>query len=194
MSFDESFNRHRQMCQMDVNIQYWNEIKHIAETTYLSSRFLLRPTAENVKDELFAGIEMLEKGKFLHLAMDGPKTNWKVLQLVDDALESGGFTRTLNIGSCTLHILHGAFGTGILYTKWELGKLMKAMFKILDESPARRNVYLREGTSGKFPMEFCQTRWIEDEPVANRTLEVWPSIVATVKHFEGLCKSALPQN
>ena len=100
--------------------------------------------------------------------MDGPKTNWKVLQLVDDALESGGFTRTLNIGSCTLHILHGAFGTGILYTKWELGKLMKAMFKILDESLARRDVYLGEGTSGKFPMEFCQTRWIEDEPVANR--------------------------
>ena len=137
---------------------------------------------------------MLEKGKFLHLSMDGPKTNWNVLQLVDDALESGGFTRTLNIGSCTLHILHGAFGTGILYTEWKLGKLMKAMFKILDESPARRDVYLREGSSGKFPIKFCDTRWIEDEPVANRALEVWPSIVATVKHYEGLCKSARPQN
>ena len=61
VSFDESFNHHRQMCQMDINIRYWNEIKYIAETTYLTSRFLLRPNAENLKDELFAGIEMLEK-------------------------------------------------------------------------------------------------------------------------------------
>ena len=194
VSFDESFNHHRQMCQMDINIRYWNEIKYIAETTYLTSRFLLRPNAENLKDELFAGIEMLEKSKFVHLSMDGPTTNWNVLQLLDDALESGGFSRTLNIGSCTLHILHGAFGTGIGYTEWKLGKLMKAMFKIFDESPARRDVYMREGSSAKFPIKFCETRWIEDEPVADRALEVWPSVVSTVKHWEGLCKSSRPKN
>ena len=126
--------------------------------------------------------------------MDGPSTNWLVLDLVDEFLSDGGFIRTINIGSCSLHILHGAFGTGILYTEWKLGKLMKAMFKILDESPMRRDIYLREGTSGKFPSKFSDTRWVEDEPVADRALEVWSSIVALVKHFQGLCQSKRPRN
>ena len=194
VSFDESFNRQQQRCQMDVNIRHWNNNKNIAESAYLTSRMLLRPNADNLKDEIFASIDQLDKNKFLHLAMDGPSTNWLVLDLVDEFLSDGGFIRTINIGSCSLHILHGAFGTGILYTEWKLGKLMKAMFKILDESPMRRDIYLREGTSGKFPSTFSDTRWIEDEPVADRALEVWSSIVALVKHFQGLCQSKRPRN
>ena len=194
VSFDESFNREPQKCQMDVNIRYWCNIKNIAESAYLTSRMLLRPNAENLKDELFASIDQRDKNKFLHLAMDGPSTNWLVLDMVDDFLSHGGFTKTIHVGSCSLHILHGAFATGILCTEWKLGKLMKAMFKILDEPPMRRDIYLKEGTSGKFPSKFSDTRWIEDEPVANRALQVWPSMVALVKHFEGLCKSSRPRN
>ena len=194
VSFDESFNKQQQKCQMDVNIRYWNHHKNIAETSYLTSRVLLRPNAENLSEELFISIGELDKGKFLHLAMDGPSTNWLVLDLVDNRLVDDGFSRTINIGSCSLHILHGAFGTGIQSTGWNLGKLMKAMFKILDESPARRDIYLKAGTSEKFPQSFSETRWVEDEPVADRALDVWPSIVALVRYFEGLCQSKRPRN
>ena len=194
VSFDESLNKEQQKCQMDVNIRYWNVVKNIAETAYFTSRMLLRPNAQNITDELFLSIKLLDRSKFLHLAMDGPSTNWAVLDLVDGILEDGGLTKTLNIGSCSLHILHGAFGTGIQSTSWKLGKLMKAMFKILDQSPARRDVYLKEGTSEKFPQSFSETRWIEDEPVADRALKTWSSIVALVRHFEGLSKSKRPQN
>ena len=38
------------------------------------------------------------------------------------------------------------------------------------------------------------TRWIEDEPVADKALQVWTSIIGLVKYFEGLCKSKRPQN
>ena len=190
VSFDESYNRHQQKCQLDVNIRYWDKVKNIAESAYYDSKFLLRPNIENLKDELFSSIEKLDKSKFLHMGMDGPTTNWKVLQLVDGMLSDGGFVKTMDIGSCSLHILHGAFSTGIQKTGWKLGKLIKVMFKILDESSARHDVYLREGTSGKLPLKFSDTRWIEDEPVADRALEVWPSMVATVKHWEGLTKSS----
>ena len=54
--FDESFNHDKQMCQMDIIIWYMNEIRHIVRTIYLTSQFLLRPNAENIKDELFAWI------------------------------------------------------------------------------------------------------------------------------------------
>ena len=48
----------------------------------------------------------------------------------------------------------------------------KTLYKIFDESPARRDVYLRDGTSKVFPMRFCSARWIEDQPVADWALEV----------------------
>ena len=89
--------------------------------------------------------------------MDGPTVNWNVLQLVDDELDSMGHSKTINIGSCSLHILHGALGAAISSTDWNVAKLLKAMFKIFDESPARSDVYIKEGTCDKFPIKFCET-------------------------------------
>ena len=108
VSFDESFNKNQQKCQMDVNLRYWNDEKNIAET----SKFLLRPNAENLKCELVASILGLDLAKFLQLSMDGPSTNWNVLNLVNNHLVENGYKNSIEIGSCTLHIVHGAFQTG----------------------------------------------------------------------------------
>ena len=43
-------------------------------------------------------------------------------------------------------------------------------------------------------MKFCEPRWIEDKEVAERALEVWESVVATVRYWEGLSKSKKPRN
>lgn len=73
---------------------------------------------------------------------------------------------------------------------------MKAMIKMFDESPACWDVYLRQGTSVRFPMKFCETHRIEDGKVAELALETWDSVVATVrfKQVTGLCKSKQPRN
>ena len=194
VSFDESLNRHQQECQMDVNIRFWDSEKKIAQAVYYDSKFLLRPNAPNLKEAIFDSIKALSLGKFLHLAMDGPSTNWNVLEFVNEYLIDNGFVKTINIGSCSSHILHGAFQTGIQKTGWNMGKVLRAVFKIFDESPARRDVYLQDGTSEKFPLKLCVTRWIEDQKVADQALEVWTSVVATVKYWEGLTKSKQPQN
>ena len=83
----------------------------------------------------------------------------------------------IEIGSGSLHTVHGAFQTGATKTDLELNKVLKAMYKIFNESP----VYLKEGSSSKFPMKFCETRWLKDKEVAERALEVWKSVVATVR-------------
>ena len=194
VSFDESLNRHLQQCQMDANIRYWDSQRNIAQSTYYDSKFLLRPNADNLTEEIFSAITDLDRSKFLHLAMDGPNTNWLVLDNVDDRQVSDGFNKTLQLGSCTLHILHGAFQTGIKKSSWEISKVLKAIWKILDESPARRDIYLRESPSGKLPLKFCTTRWIEDKPVADRALEIWPSICSTVKYWQSLPASKRPKN
>ena len=144
--------------QMDVNLRYLNDETNIAETSYLDFlfRFLLRPTVENPKCELVASITGLDMAKFLQLSMDGPNTNWNVLNLVSNHLVESGYKNLIGIGSCSLHTVHGAFQTGATKTGWELNKVLKAMYKIFNESPARRDVYLKEGSSSKFPIKFCE--------------------------------------
>ena len=112
VSFDESLNKDQQKCQMDVNIRYRNDETNIAETSYLGSKFLLRPIAENLKCELVASILGLDLAKFIQLSMDGPNTNWNVLNLVNSHLVENGHKNLIGIGSCSLHIVHDAFQTG----------------------------------------------------------------------------------
>ena len=189
VSFDESLNRHQQKCQMDVNIRYCDGEKNVAQSVYYDSRFILRPNAVNLKEELLNAIKNWDMGKFLPLGVGGPSTNRNLLDFINDNQVAKSFQKTLDISCCSLHILHGAFQTGIMKPGLEIGKILKALYKLFNESPAHRDIYLHEGTSEVFPMKFCSTRWIEDQPVADRALEVWSSVVSTVKHCQSLSKS-----
>ena len=44
--------------------------------------------------------------------MDEPNINRNVLNILDDKLEPENFPKTLNIGSCAQHTVHGAFKDG----------------------------------------------------------------------------------
>ena len=116
ISFDESLNKNQQKCQMGINLRYWNVEKNIAETSYLDSKFLLRPNAENLKCELVASIKGLDMAKFLQLSMYNPNTKWNVLNLVHNHLVENGYKNLIEIGSCLLHTVHGAFQTGATKT------------------------------------------------------------------------------
>ena len=74
--------------------------------------------------------------------MDGPNVNWHVLKKHIQFREGKEFPELINIGSCGLHILHGALQTGTLKTGWEVNKVLHGMWKIFDESPARRDIYI----------------------------------------------------
>ena len=45
--------------------------------------------------------------------------------------------------------MHVAFQTGIKATNWEVEKLLKAMFKLFHDSPARRDLYIKIMTSDR---------------------------------------------
>lgn len=46
-----------------------------------------------------------------------------------------------NIGSCGLHIFHGAFKSGDKATSWELKEILKSAFTLLHGSPAQRDYF-----------------------------------------------------
>ena len=61
------------------------------------------------------------------------------------------------IGSCGLHV-HGTFKTGVIAKNWELDKVLHSMLKLLNDSPARRDVYKTFNRTSEFPLHFCKTR------------------------------------
>ena len=151
VSFDESLNSQVQMSQMDVGVRYWNNRKNIAETCYFDLKFMRRPNADVLLKNLDESISSLNRGLFLQLAMDGAQVNWNVLKLLDDKLLSENLSKTMNIGSCAQHVVHGALKTGMKSSEFDTDKILKSMFWF-DSSPAQRNVYLKESISGKFPL------------------------------------------
>ena len=58
--------------------------------------------------------------------------------------EENEFSRLINIGSCGLHVLQSAMRTGLLEIDWEINKVLHAMRRLFDVSPATRYTYIRE--------------------------------------------------
>ena len=154
VSFDESMNAEMQNCQMDVAVRFWDKTKNQAATCYFDSKFILRPNANELLTNLLSACERLNEEQFLQLAMDGPNINWCVLEMLDDQRVEKDLNKTLNIGSCSQHIIHGAFKDGVLQTDWGIHKLLKAMYWILHDSHARRDDYSREGSTNIFSLRY----------------------------------------
>ena len=118
VSFDESLNKETQTEQMDVIVRYFYEDKVI--TNYFDSQFLGHTRASDLLGSLKSSLSKLNNRKVLQISMDGPSVNWKLYSLLcdDRAKEDPDFPKVLNVGSCSLHIVHGAFWTGCQATDW----------------------------------------------------------------------------
>ena len=74
----------------------------------------------------------------------------------------------------------------------KLKKKFKGIWRLFYDSLARRDTYITINRSDQFPLMFCQTRGVEDVPVATRALEIGSFVVAVVEHFQALPSSTRP--
>jgi len=110
------------------------------------------------------------------ISMDGPNVNWKFFELLQrEHAEQYGGAQLVVVGSCGLHTMHNAFKCG--FTMWQLDKLLRAMHTLFHNVPARREDYSTVTKSTVFPLSFCGHRWVENLPVVERALAVWPSLL-----------------
>ena len=58
--------------------------------------------------------------------------------------------------------------TGATTTCWNIKGTLKAICKLLHDSPARSADYISVRGSTLFPFSFCATRWVEDKKNADR--------------------------
>ena len=84
--------------------------------------------------------------------MDG--SSWSVLNMLDSKLEENNLSKMINIRSCSKHTVHGTLKVGATKTEWGIDKILKALFWILSDSPARRDDCVREGGSEVFPLTY----------------------------------------
>ena len=83
--------------------------------------------------------------------MDGPNTNWAVPEKFIAASEENDEPKLADIGSCSLHIVSGSLNSDVNANDWKVNEVMKAMSKILSDSLARRDIYLKKKISRKLP-------------------------------------------
>ena len=58
----------------------------------------------------------------------------------------------ISIGSCSVHIIHGALQSGINSLDWELAKIFHAIYNLFKESPARIDEYMKICESDTFAL------------------------------------------
>ena len=67
----------------------------------------------------------------VQLSMDGPNKNLKFLQKLKEQRNELGFPELINLGSCNLHIIHGAFKTCAEVSGYNVKSLLKSCFQLL---------------------------------------------------------------
>ena len=90
--------------------------------------------------------------------MDEPNVNWKLLDsIAEDRSSNEQYPILLNVGSCSLHVVHGAFRNGMKQTNCGKDLLLKSLHSLFNETPARREDYMKITESEVFPQQFVDT-------------------------------------
>ena len=92
--------------------------------------------------------------------MDGPSVNIKFYNECIQKHREECHHQLIDMGSCSLHIIHGALRTGEIKSEWDLKHILKGTYQILRDSPARSEDYECVTVSDIYPFSFCSTRWV----------------------------------
>ena len=167
ISFDESLNKKLQKGQMDILIRFWDIEKNVSITRYLTSEFLGGAKADDIlkKFETAVGKKIDQSPNLLQISSDGPNVNLKFLEMYNEKRQFNDLPALLNIGTCGLHTMHGSLKAAIKSSDWVMGKVLKAMSNILDETPARREMFEKITETNLYPLKYCGHRWCETRTV-----------------------------
>ena len=179
-SFDESLNSVIQMGQMDLVVNYWDDVQNRVCTRYLDSTFVGHSRSNDLLEHFLLDLQSLNKVKVIQVSMNGPNVSWAFFEALRSFWDENGMNKLLPNGSCCLHSIHLAFKTGKNSTDRGVKKIVKAVYQILHASPARRADYIEVTGSEQFPLPFGGTRWIEDQKVSLRAIEIWITYVKYV--------------
>ncbi|XP_040359009.2 uncharacterized protein LOC120844468 [Ixodes scapularis] len=124
VALDECLNKVAQKQQMDVLVRYWDGC---VKTRYQTSCFLGHSCAEDLASALRSATQEMSQTKILQVSNDGFNVNLKLLRSLKEELRSSDDShQILDIGSCGLHVINGAYKAGHTATRWDLVTFLRS--------------------------------------------------------------------
>jgi hypothetical protein len=122
VSFDESFNKVTKNEQLDFSVRYWDPNHNQVIDRYFGSEFLGHARAVDLLESFKSGTYKLIPEKLIQVSMDGPNVNLKFLRdlKTDRSIVNPEIPSLIDIGTCGLHVIHGAFRSGFESTGWKI--------------------------------------------------------------------------
>ena len=157
-SFDKSLNDSTQTSEMDLYVRYWDDLDKLIKVRYYGSSFLGHCKANYLVEHFNELTKKLKSENLYQISMDGANVNKKFYEDFSRKFGDENYHRLIDIGSCSLHIVHGALRAGVEQSQWELKKFLKGAFTVFHNSPARREDYESVTGSSSYPLSFCATR------------------------------------
>ena len=151
--FDGSLNRISETSQMDILLRYWDNITTV-KVRFSNSSYLGYTTHKDLLEGFNSSVSDLDLSKIIQLSMDEPNVNWKFARTLSKDRTENGLSDLIDIGSCPLHIINGAFQTGSMTFSGNLKKILKAEWQIIHDRPARREDFMSVTSSSVFPCHF----------------------------------------
>ena len=143
---------------MDLCVRFWDVNESKVNVRYYGSSFLGRGTHQNLLSHLTDITEDLDHSHLYQISMEGTNVNIKFHQDFSAHFKERNFYSLIDIGSCSLHIIHRSFTTGAEKSGWKLQKVLKGAYHILHNTPVRREDYESLTDSKTYPLAFCSTR------------------------------------
>ena len=131
--------------QMDLTVRYWSPTHNEVWVRFYTSLFFSH--AEGVKVVTAMYNKMQDDGiqvdKMLTLIWDGPNVNKTIFQKMNELISGDHpeFKGLIDLGSCTLHTVHNAFGKGIEQYGKDIDNLCMDLHTLFKYSAARREDY-----------------------------------------------------
>ena len=159
--FDKSLNSETQNYEMDdILIRFFDAKDNKVKTCYLDSQYLGHSTHSDLIRGYNETAKDLDENKLVQISMDGPNFSLKMLQKINEERTANEFHHLISIGSCGLHTIHGTFCTGAEATDWSIKKVLRGVYIVLHDSPARGENYQEITGSDTFPLNFCTTWYL----------------------------------
>ncbi|XP_056439589.1 uncharacterized protein LOC130376758 isoform X1 [Gadus chalcogrammus] len=184
--FDETLNQTTKTKQMDLHVRFW--LNDHVQSRFYGSQFMGHATAKDLLQHFKECVQQLDLRHLVSISMDGPNVNWKFFSMLQqEHADTFGGAQLIVVGSCGLHTLHNAFKSG--FSVWQMEKVLRALHTLLHNTPARREDFCSLTKSSVFPLPFCGHRWIENLPVVDRAITIWPMMV---KYVDAVTQKKLP--
>ena len=180
---------------MDLTFRYWSTTHNEVWVTYYTSQFFGHAEAEKVLVKMYEQVlsDGIPVDKMATLIWDGPNVNKAIFRKMNGLItqDHPDFIGLIDLGSCSILIIHDAFGKGLEQYSKGIDQLCIDLHWLLKYSAARwedlRNFQQDMEAEVSNFQKHTEVRWLSIGSAIKGILEQWNVIT---KFIEELAKDS----